>query len=68
LVLAVSDASTDHAAAAMTKLLVGVALLITFLLGLVMMASVVIIGGQCRQPDRPARDPPELSGPLSIRG
>jgi Na+-transporting methylmalonyl-CoA/oxaloacetate decarboxylase beta subunit len=45
LVLAVPEANSGHAAAAMTKLLVGVAVFITFLIGLVMMASIGIIGG-----------------------
>jgi hypothetical protein len=42
----------DHAgqAAAMTKLLVGLAVFITFLIGLVMMVSVGILGGSAASP------------------
>jgi hypothetical protein len=58
LVLAVPEANSDHAAAAMTKLPVGVAVFITFLIGLVMMASIGIIGGSAASPTAQQEIPP----------
>jgi cell wall-associated NlpC family hydrolase len=58
LVLAVPQANADHAAAAVTKLLVGVAVVITFLIGLVMMASVGILGGSTASPTAQQEVPP----------
>ena len=49
----------------MTKLLVGVAVFITFLIGLVMMVSVGILGGSTASPTA-QQETPELPGPLSI--
>ncbi|MDF2739321.1 MAG: transglycosylase protein [Actinomycetia bacterium] len=56
--LAVPQANADHAAAAVTKLLVGVAVVITFLLGLVMMVSVGILGGSAASPTAQQEVPP----------
>ena len=56
--LAVPQANADHAAAAVTKLLVGVAVVITFLLGLVMMVSVGILGGSTASPTAQQEVPP----------
>ena len=56
--LAVPEANSGHAAAAMTKLLVGVAVFITFLIGLDMMASIGIIGGGAASPTAQQEVPP----------
>ncbi len=56
--LVVPQANADHAAAAVTRLLVGVALFIAFLLGLVIMASVGIIGGSAASPTAQQEIPP----------
>ena len=56
--LAVPQANADHAAAAVTKLLVGVAVVITLLIGLVMMASVGILGGSTASPTAQQEVPP----------
>jgi cell wall-associated NlpC family hydrolase len=57
-VLAAPEADAGHAAAAMTKLLVGVAVFITFLIGLVMMVSVGILGGSTASPTAQQEIPP----------
>jgi NlpC/P60 family protein len=67
LVLAVPEANSDHAAAAMTELPVGVAVFITSLIGLVMMASIGIIGGSAASPTA-QQELPRTTGPLSIGG
>jgi hypothetical protein len=58
MVLAAPQADVGHAAATMTKLLVGVAIFIMFLMGLVMMLAVGILGGSAASPTAQQEIPP----------